>query len=63
MIITNEIIEKGKSSNGGWSSEQFKCLGELKFAVQGWKKRVIGTEISNEAIKRFLELKDLHINK
>ena len=61
MIITNEIIEEGKSSNGGWSSEQFKCLGELTFAVKGWKQRVIGTEVSKDAIKRFLALKDLHI--
>ena len=63
MIITNELIEEGKSSKGGWNNEQFKCLGELKFAVKGWKKRVIGTEVSKDAIKRFLELKDLHIKK
>lgn len=63
MIIINEIIKEGKSSNGGWSSEQFKCLGELEFAVKGWKKRVIGTDVSKEAIKRFLELKDLHNKK
>ena len=60
MIITNQIIEQGRSSRGGWSHDQFRCLGEFEFK-KGWKKELIGKDIPEEKIKCFLELKDKHL--
>jgi len=62
MIITDEIIEQGKSRNGGWSDKQWRLLGIINhYKIKGWKKRLIGKTFSEETIKKFLELKDKHI--
>ncbi len=62
IILTDEILEKGKSKNGAWSMDQLNQLGvfELK---KGWKKRIIGQNFKQESIKKFLDLKDKHLDK
>jgi hypothetical protein len=59
--MTNDIIEAGKSRNGGWSEQQFLCLGITWAPVKGWKSLVIGRSYPEEVVKRFLNLKDKHL--
>lgn len=63
MIITNEIIDKGKSIHGGWGNDQFRALGINDFAIKGWKKELIGKDVPSEWVEMFLELKDKHLQK
>lgn len=60
MIITDEIIEKGKSINGGWNKKQLEVIGVTSM-TKGWKKRIIGKHISSERVAEYLRLKDSHL--
>jgi len=60
--ITNEFLEKGKSIKGGWSSAQFRSLGVSSFK-KGWKRKLIGTDVTEEQADKFINLKDAHIGK
>mgnify|MGYP001594086671 CR=1 FL=1 len=63
MILTNEILEQGKSRKGGWSAKQLSALGiDIRFN-SGWRKRAIGTDLPGEQIALFLMLKDKHLKK
>ncbi len=47
MIVTQAIIDKGISKNGGWSACQLKCLGITDdLFKKGWKSKVVGTEVA-----------------
>lgn len=59
MILTKELFEKGKSSNGGWNNQQLKCLGIVN-PTRGWKHEIIGKDFPEEAIRMFIDLKDAH---
>lgn len=68
MVITDQTIEQGKSFNGGWSKKQLEVLEvpiHKGFKLEkGWKKRLVGSEVSEEKVETFLALKDKHlINK
>ena len=65
MIITKELMNKGKSSNGAWSNKQVRLLGEPDGMIDnpGWQKRVIGRYISDVDAERFIALKDAHLNR
>ena len=62
MKLTYDLIEDGKSRNGGWSYKQIQTLGE-DHSRKGWLDRLIGQEVSHLAYARFLSLKDMHLNK
>lgn len=59
MKITEEILNRGKSSNNGWNLDQLRVLGLHGFQ-KGWKKSLIGKEISEEQLSKFINLKDTH---
>lgn len=59
MIFTKELLEKGKSSGGGWNNKQLSALG-ITDCSKGWKFRIIGKDIPEKNIALFLELKDAH---
>lgn len=62
MIFTQDILEKGKSSNGAWSARQLRLLGlDFNALETGWAKRLIGTDIPQSVIEAFLSLKDAHL--
>ena len=68
MLITNDIIEYGKSDNGGWSLKQLRVLGltdefitERGLLKKGWKSYLIGMDVPVEIINRFYELRNAHI--
>lgn len=64
MILTKEIIEQGKSDRGGWSADQFICLGVGKDdKTKGWISRLVGKEFPDANIKEFLALKNNHLKK
>ena len=65
MIITKELMNKGKNSNGAWSNKQVRLLGEPDGMIDnpGWQKRVIGRYISDVDAERFVALKDAHLKK
>jgi hypothetical protein len=60
MILTEEILEQGKSRNGSWSTEQIRVLGETM--TRGWRYRLLNRDISEERIQQFLDLKDFHLD-
>lgn len=60
MRFTKEHLEAAKSTNGGWSLGQLRCLGLKKFS-RGWAKKLLGRDFSDESIRRFIELKDAHL--
>ncbi len=59
VILTEEILNQGKSRNGFWSNKQILTFGiEIK---RGWKREIIGQEFPIVIINRFLQLKDKHL--
>jgi len=61
MVLTKEIYEQGKSSNGGYNYQQLQAVGvDTKNFTRGWAKKLVGSEQTEEAIQKFLSLKDLH---
>ena len=61
MLLTKELIEKGKSTRGGWSQAQLSCLGVAMPLQSGWMNTLDGKEILDESYERFLSLKDAHV--
>ena len=61
MRLKAEDREAGQSSNGGWSKAQVELLGVEWPLVSGWKKALIGKEVSDSAYQRFLAFKDKHL--
>ena len=63
MRITQEILTEGMSSNGGWSNQQMRCLGVSVPLVRGWRDDLLGAEVREADVDRFLMLKDAHVKK
>lgn len=63
MLVTLEIMNKGRSRNGAWSEKQLKCLGTTTRDGKGWLHDIIGTEVSEYRVADFLYLKDAHLKK
>ena len=61
MVITEALIECGKSINGGWSTEQMAILGVDWPPAKRWKERVVGNTITDEDASKFVALKDAHM--
>lgn len=60
MVITEEIIEQGRSRNGGWSMQQLECF-DIKSFHKGWKRGLIGKVFPGGKVELFLRLKDKHL--
>ena len=56
-LITDELIESGKSASGGWSKAQLQILGVAWPPQNGWKAGVIGKSIQESDAKLFLSLR------
>ena len=62
MIFTKQILIDGRSSNGGYNSKQLAILGiDTQNLRKGWMRSLIGKDLSEEKIKQFLNLKDVHL--
>lgn len=62
LIITEELLEKGKSLRGSWNRRQLKLLG-INQPYKGWQRNIIGRTISKENAQKFLLLKNNHLRK
>ena len=62
IIVTEELLEKGKSAKGSWNLKQLRLLG-IRQPYKGWKRNIIGRTISKENARKFLILKDYHLRK
>ncbi|HGE8282651.1 TPA: GIY-YIG nuclease family protein [Serratia marcescens] len=56
MIITTELLMAGETQKGSYKRRQVELLGEEWPPTKGWKKRVIGKVISDEAAEEFIRL-------
>jgi hypothetical protein len=59
--LNREVVEAGKSRNGGWSEQQLLCLGVAWPPPKGWIDTVVGTFHSYETVRAFLDLRDKHL--
>lgn len=60
MKLTEEIIVKAKSSNGGFSKKQLEVIG-VEWIYKGWLKESMKKEFSQNQLDEFVRLKDLHL--
>lgn len=58
MIITAKYINDHKTSKGGWTRKQVEALGGSWPPKRGWKREIIGNEISDSDAKIFESGKD-----
>lgn len=56
VLVTEALLEKGKSAKGGWTRAQTILLGEPWPLARGWKRRVVGREIPRVDAERFAAL-------
>jgi hypothetical protein len=62
VVLTNEILDQGKSRNGGYSSKQLEIFGIEKF-YKGWKKGLVGKSVHMSLVDDFINLKDAHLSQ
>jgi len=56
IIITNDYLVKHCTSRSGWTNSQLKAIGVVTgdlSPTKGWKKRIIGTEITDAQARIF----------
>lgn len=53
MLVTSQWIDGNKTPKGAWTKAQFAALGESWPPAWGWRTRVIGTEIPDDAAAKF----------
>lgn len=58
--LTKEIIESARSSYGGFSLMQMRCLGIVGFP-KGWLKECTNKLYPQKTINKFVTLKDKHL--
>ena len=65
ITITKELLERGKSDRGALNNKQVKALGIKQGFVNnpGWRNKLIGSQVTEQQYKRFLELKNSHLDK
>lgn len=64
IVVTEQLMNRGMSRNGGWSAKQLITLGVKDYLKEpGWRKRLIGTLITEQQKNEFLNLKDKHLQK
>jgi len=62
MLITKELLDIGKSANGGWSDDQLELLGVPRCPKgKKWYKRLMGKSVPDSSAKLFIELKNHHL--
>lgn len=54
VTITNDLIESGKSAAGGYSKAQLALLGVAWPPISGWKRQVIGRQITSYEATSFV---------
>jgi hypothetical protein len=57
FVVTDDFLRDGSCGNAGWTAEQLALLGLHAPLGKGWKDKVIGKVISEEARARFLAIR------
>jgi len=60
VVVTQEIIQSGKSSKGGWSKAQCELFG-IGRLYKGWIRDIIGSDFPQVDVEKFVKLKDKHL--
>lgn len=63
MLITNTLIEAGKSDSGAWSRKQLGLIGVPWPPLRGWRSRIVGEEITQEDADKFIAIRNCHLIK
>lgn len=63
MIVTEQVLEQGISDNGGYNTKQLQCLGVSIRNNKGWKSRLLGRDIPEINVAKFVSLKNAHLKK
>jgi hypothetical protein len=58
-LITEDLLSLGRSEAGGWTKAQLALLGVPWPPVTGWKKTVLGKQITAAAAAAFVAGKNL----
>lgn len=58
MKISEEFLSRISSRKDGWNRLQLELLGVAWPPPQGWKRRLLGQEISEETARRLEALRD-----
>jgi hypothetical protein len=56
VTVTEELLEAGKSANGGWSKEQLALLGVAWPPASGWKNGIVGHRMPKASADKFVQL-------
>ncbi len=56
VLVTEALLDQGKSKRGGWTKAQTGLLGLSWPLVRGWKRVVVGREIPRRDARRFVLL-------
>ncbi len=62
-VVTDELLEAGQSSRGGWSRAQLELIGVDWRPKKGWRGRVLGSPITWADAQEFRDLKDQHLEE
>lgn len=60
MKITEEEIEKARTSKGGWTRDQLAAWGVSWPPQKGWKKRLLGNKKKKDKVKKIGRDKDFY---
>jgi hypothetical protein len=69
MKLTETMLNMGMSINNGFSAKQLRVLGlpdncfdrKSGYMLSGWRKKVIGSDVTQKQYDDFLALKDKHL--
>jgi hypothetical protein len=56
-IITEAMLESGRSDEGGWNKAQVRAIGIPWPLKEGWKRRHSGQEITHQQYEQFMALR------
>lgn len=62
VTFTEDHMQQGASRRGAWSRIQLAHLGISWPPKHGWRRKLIGSQVNVEDLKRFLESKDNHLD-
>lgn len=57
VTLTSDMIERGKSSKGGWSMRQLALLGIDWPPPRNWKSKIIGKRVDAFKYAEFMRMR------
>ncbi len=65
VYVTRELLESGKSKNGGWSRRQLEIVGVMWPLKKGWRRQLHKKArlITESELAEFVSLKDKHLEE